>query len=95
MHRGRKKSASLYFEEVEEQIKTKEAFVSQQIDILKKMHDDLNRLIEYKAVLSKAASVIGGARASADTSMSEEGSNDSKSIHQSLVEANEISIAHI
>lgn len=95
IHRGRKKSASLYFEEIEEQLKEKEKFVSQQIDVLRRMYEDLNKLIEYKTVLSKAASVIGGARLQNDDSIDDGGSNQSKSIHQSFLDQQEITIGHI
>lgn len=95
IHRSRKKSASLYFEDIEGQLKEKEKFVAQQIDILRKMYEDLNKLIEYKTVLSKAASVIGGARLMNDDSISDGESNASKSIHQSFLDAQEITIGHI
>jgi V-type H+-transporting ATPase subunit a len=94
MHRGRKKSASLYFEEVEIQMKEKEKFVAQQTDVLKNMHGNLNRLIEYKTVLSKAASVIGTGRVNDDLSIDSALSN-SKSVHESFLDAQEIAIGHI
>lgn len=95
VYRNRKRSASLYFEEIEKEIKKKEEFVSQQIDILKKMHEDLNQLIQYKTVLSKAASIIGGGRLMGDKSMSLDISRDSQDVHESLVGGGEISIGHI
>jgi len=96
MYRNRKKSSSLYFEEIEGKIKEKESFVVQQVGVLKRMHEDLNQLIQYKTVLSKAASVIGGSRLMGDKSMSMSGSSDMGDVHESLVGMNsEISIGHI
>lgn len=95
VYRNRKRSCSLYFEEIEAEINKKETFVSQQIDILKKMHEDLNHLIQYKTVLSKAASVIGGGKLLGDKSMSMDVSRDSVDVHESLVGGNEITIGHI
>ena len=95
IYRNRKKSASLYFEEIEDEIKNKEGFVSQQIEVLKKMHDDLNYLIEYKTVLSKAASVIGGRKSEADESKSIDLSKSEEDIHASLVGGQEIAIGHV
>lgn len=95
MHRSRKKSSSLYFEEIEQEIKNKEGFVSQQIEVLKKMHEDLNHLIEYKTVLSKAASVIGGRKNETEESMSVDLSKSEQDVHASLVGGQEISIGHL
>lgn len=90
MQKLRKTSASLFFEEIEKSIKEKEAFAINQVDILKKMHEDLNRLVEYKVVLSKAASILGKGRIEKDDEL-----NESKSIHQAFLNAQEIMIGHI
>lgn len=96
IYRSRKRSNSLYFEEIEDKIKTKENFIAQQIDLLRRMHDDLNQLIQYKTVLSKSASVIGGSRLGGDQSLSVSmSSNGEGDVHESLVNIGEISIGHI
>lgn len=96
VYRNRKKSSSLFFEELEQEVKNKDAFVSQQIDILKNMHDNLNHLVQYKTVLSKAASVIGGSRLMGDKSMSMDSSSDLDGVHESLIGlGSQITIGHI
>jgi V-type H+-transporting ATPase subunit a len=96
IYRNRKKSASLFFEEIEQQITKKEIFIAEQINILKKMHEDLNQMIQYKTVLSKAASIIGGGKLMGDKSMSMSfASNDEQDIHESLVMSGQITIGHI
>lgn len=97
MYRARQKSSSLYFEEIEGKIKEKESFVVEQVDVLKRMHEDLNQLIQYKTVLSKSASVIGGSKLMGDKSMSLSGASSLMGdVHESLVGiGGEISIGHI
>jgi len=96
IYRNRKKSNSLYFEEIEAQIQDKEYFVIQQIAILKRMHEDLNQLVQYKTVLSKAASIIGGGKLMGNQSFSMSlGSNGESGVHESLVDFSQISIGHI
>jgi V-type H+-transporting ATPase subunit a len=96
VYRNRKKSSSFYFEEIEQEVKSKEAFISEQINILKNLHDNLNHLVQYKTVLSKAASVIGGSRLMGDKSMSMSSSSDLDGVHESLIGiGSQISIGHI
>lgn len=96
IYRNRKKSCSLYFEEIEKEVTKKEAFVAEQIDILRKMHEDLNQLIQYKTVLSKAASIIGGGKLMGDKSLSMSfASQDGSDVHEALVGAGQITIGHI
>lgn len=85
----------MYFEDIEKEVKSQHDFISEQIEILKKMKDDYNYLIEYKNVLSKAASILGGKRVESEDSMSLDNSNDSVSIHKSLMDAHEITIGHV
>jgi V-type H+-transporting ATPase subunit a len=95
VYRNRKKSSSLYFEEIEKEVETKESFVAQQTEILRKMHEDLNHLVQYKTVLSKAASVIGGGKLMGDKSMSLDQSQEEGDVHESLVDMGQITIGHI
>lgn len=94
LYRSRKKSPSLILEEIESEMKIKDKFVIDQIDHLKKIQDDFNHLIQYKNVLSKAASILGG-RVENDESISLDMSKESVSVHESLVNAKEITIGHI
>ena len=94
LYRSRKKSPSLLLEEIENELKVKDKFVNEQMDHLKKIHDDFNHLIQYKNVLSKAASILGG-RVENDQSISLDMSKESISVHESLVNAKEITIGHI
>lgn len=75
-------------------MKTKEKFVLDQMEHLKKIHEDFNHLIQYKNVLSKAASILGG-RVENDQSVSLDMSKESISVHESLVNAKEITIGHL
>lgn len=94
LYRSRKKSPSMLLEEIENEIKVKEKFVIGQFEHLKKIHEDFNHLIQYKNVLSKAASILGG-RVENDESISLDMSKDSVSVHESLVNAKEITIGHL
>lgn len=75
-------------------MKNKEKFVLDQMEHLKKIHEDFNHLIQYKNVLSKAASILGG-RVENDPSLSLDISKDSVSVHESLMNAKEITIGHL
>lgn len=69
--------------------------MTEQINTLKSMYEDLNDLIQHKTVLSKAASIIGGSKLTGDKSMSLDLSRDSEGMNESLVDAAGIAIGHI
>jgi V-type H+-transporting ATPase subunit a len=54
----KKKAPNLFFEEIEEDVTSKEKFIYEQSSKLKEMHDNYNSLLEYKAVLNKAKKSI-------------------------------------
>lgn len=59
MRKAKGKAASLFFEEIEKDVKEKETFIQNQIKDLKEMKDNFNYLVEYKSVVSKAIEILG------------------------------------
>jgi V-type H+-transporting ATPase subunit a len=56
----RKKAENVLLDEVELDVTQKERFLTEQIQTLQEMNDNLNALIEHKAVISIASQIING-----------------------------------
>ena len=57
----RMKGENVFLDEVENDVDTKERFITEQVKILQEMQENKNILIEHRSVLNVAAQVISGA----------------------------------
>jgi hypothetical protein len=74
-------------DEIENDIESKEKFISEQVRTLSEMQANLNTLIEHKSVLAIAANVIAGEmNAGADALQGDEEAKNNDLVHIPLTE---------
>lgn len=56
----RRKAESVLLDEVEADVKQKQQFLSEQIETLHEMNNNLNTLIEHRSVIQIASNIIAG-----------------------------------
>lgn len=56
----KRKAENVLLDEIEGDVQQKERFLSEQIETLQEMNNNLNALIEHKAVISIASQIING-----------------------------------